>query len=260
MKWADLIWGKVTLTVASVGLAISGLVGDPRKSWDLKGVFGQDRPWVFISGFAGFIVFHSIVSWAREPRVSKHLARNREAIQNNILHLISDLSSVSGREYDLWAIDLYLVRPTLSFSRHSPFIYKKILERKLRLSLTDVRSVPASFDLGHEFFGKCFNDCEIKLWWNSELAQTQVDTRNWKTHMSCSVNEELKETYGVIGVAPIADHLNQSCKGLLVVHTNNDSETATKALGALAGSEGIRFMSRTCQNLHNQLQNIHDQF
>ena len=241
MRWSDLLWGRVTLAAATVGLAIAGLFGD------------SNRPWAWILGLASFIVLHAFVSWRRERSSSSRLGRKYGDIQGRVLRLISDLSDLTAREFDLWMVDLYLPRSSLILSARSPFLVKQTLVRELSLAFTDVRTVPLEIELSHELFGPCFVQSQPGLWWDGGLAQMRIEEDNRWDDLDDLVNSEIKKTYGAISVNPLVDMLGRHCLGLLVIHTKRDSETATKALGALAQSEGMRRLAGACRDIHGQL-------
>ena len=241
MKWSDLLWGRVTLTVATVGLAIAGSVGD------------SSRPWGWIFGLAGFIVLHSFIGWFRDRKFSSRVRQNFEEIQTRVLHLISDLSNLTAREFDLWMVDLYLPQSFFALSIRSPFFSKQKLVRELSIALTDVRIVPLEIDMSHELFGSCFVHSRRGLWWDQTLAQPHIENENLWHALDEEVNRNLQETYGIVSVNPLVDTLGRHCFGLLVVHAKRDSEVATKALGALAEPEGVRRLVGACRDIHSQL-------
>ena len=241
MKWSDLLWGRVTLAVATVGLAIAGSVGD------------SDRPWAWIFGLAGFVVLHAFMGWFRDRKFSSRVRRNYEEIQTRVLHLISDLSNLTAHEFDLWMIDLYMPKSFFVLSIHSPFFSKTKLVRELSMALTDVRRVPLEIDVSHELFGSCFVHSRPGLWWDQTLAQAHIEEKNLWYELEEGVNDELQKTYGIVSVNPVVDALGRHCFGLLVVHTRRDSVVATKALGALAQPEGVRRVVGACRDIHGQL-------
>ena len=241
MKLSEFFWGRVTLAGATVGLAIAGLHEAP------------ERPWTWIYTLAGFIILHAFVSWNRERRLSNRLRYNYEDIQGRVLHLISDLSDLTAREFDLWMVDLYLVRFTSTLSIRPPFFVKQTLVRELSLALTDVRSVPVEIELNHALFGPCFNRCQTRLWWDEDLAHTQIGDGNQWHELDEFISGKLKETYGSVSVNPVVDALGKRCLGLLLVHTKRDFEVTTKALGALGQPEGMRRLAGACRDIHSQL-------
>lgn len=241
MKWSEFLWGRVTLSAATVGLAIASLFE------------ASERPWMWIYALASFIILHAIVSWSRERRLSNRLGYNYEDIQGRLLHLISDLSDLTAREFDLWMVDLYLIRSSITLSIRPPFFFKQTLVRELSLALTDVRAVPLKVELDHGLFGPCFTQRQTGLWWDVDLTQMHIGDGNLWHKFEDQINGKLRETYGAVSVNPVADVLGRHCLGLLVVHTKRDLEVATKALGALAQPEGMRRLAGACRDVHSQL-------
>lgn len=241
MKWSEFLWGRVTLAAATVGLAMASLFE------------GSERPWTWIYGLASFIILHALMSWSRERRLSNRLGYNYEDIQGRVLHLISDLSDLTAREFDLWMVDLYLIRSSVALSLQPPFLFKRTLVRELSLALTDVRVVPFEIELDHGLFGSCFTQCQTGLWWDVELAQLHVGDGNLWHKLDEHSNSKLRKIYGSVSVNPVVDALGRRCLGLLVVHTRHDFEITTKALGALGQSEGKRRLAGACRGIHSQL-------
>ena len=241
MLSSDLFWGRPTLAIATVGLTLAGLTGN------------LDRRWPWILGLACFIVLHSIVNWLRERSTSGRLGRNSEIVQRRVWRLISDLSDLTAREFDLWMVDLYLPQTSMGFSTSFPFVSKKKLVRKFSLALTDVRPLPPEMELNHMFFGPCFSNAQPRIWWDVNLVGSSIGDDNWWYHLDKVVNDKLREMFGAIRVNPIVDSLGKQCQGLLIVHTKSDAEVATKALGALTQSEGIRRLAGACEDIHSQI-------
>ena len=227
MNWFNILFSRPILVVATLALTVAELIGT------------ADRPWNWIVGICIFILIHEIVNWRIEKNISNRLKRNYESIQRRVLRLIADLADLTANEYDLWMVDLYVPRSSK-------------LVRELSIALTDVRIPLHEIQLNHELFGRCFKEPREGLWWNIELVPQSEDRNSWNK-LSPLVNYELKQIYGAISVYPIVNSLGKNCLGLLVVHTGCDSETATKALGALTHPMGIRRLAETCHDIHDQM-------
>lgn len=253
MKIKDFVWGPIGKTTVTFALMVIALMINFREPTDFQnGLFNHWLGRLFLI-IGLFSVLQSGVQWWRETTSARRLRNNFEKIQHNVLHLIADLSGLAGREYDAWMIDLYLYKSTLGASNKWPFFRKSVLERQLTVSLTDVRNVPLTVNTKHELFGESFIQRRSCLWWDTNIAHTQIEEANMACGVDASVNSVLKNIYGVIHVSPVVDRVGKACRGILVVHTNRDSETATKGLGVLAQSEGQRFVARTCLNIHDLL-------
>ena len=144
MSWSALLLGRPILVLATLGLSIAGWWENPR------------RPWEWIFGLAGFIILHEVVNFVKEKIASSPLERNYEVVQRRVLRLISDLSDLTAREFDLWMVDLYLPRHSFSLSARPHIVVW--LVRGLSLALTDVRTVPLEIRLDDKLFGRCFSD------------------------------------------------------------------------------------------------------
>ena len=238
MSWWDLLWSRPTSVAATAGLAVAGLVGN------------SERPWIWILGFATFMITHEIVNFRRTRNISNRLGRKYEIVQRRMLRLISDLSELTAREFDLWMVDLYLPPSSFTPSARSRVVVK--LTRELSLTLTDARAVPTDIGLDHALFGRCFGESCSGLWWDIDLKMSSSGNNLWHTFHEV-VNNRLQETYGVISVNPVVDDLGRDCRGLLVVHTKRDSEIATKALGVLTEPKGIRRLAEACHDIHREI-------
>ena len=233
MNWFNILFSRPTLVFATLALTVAEFIGT------------ADRPWDWIVGLCIFILIHETVNWRKEKNISNRVIRNYENILRRMLRLIADLSDLAADEYDLWMVDLYVHRSSK-------------LVRALSIALKDVRMPLREIQLNHELFGRCFKKSREGLWWNVELIPPSVNTSQSENHNSWnqlhdSVNNELKKIYGVIRIYPIVDTLGENCLGLLVVHTKCDSETATKALGALTHSTGTRRLAEACHDIHDQM-------
>ena len=252
MRTGGFFWSRVTATVATVGLALVGLSGGALKPGQLRDIVEDNRTWVMIA-LASFLIVHSYKNWRREKAHSRRLAGDIESIQSNVLHLISDLSDLVGKQYHLWVVDLYIKQSIRSWSLGWPFVIGKVLEKKLSVSLNDVSDMPARITREDELFGEFISEIDPKVWWDGQLVETYVDIPNAGENLSELANNKLKRRYGVVKIWPITDELKNDYRGILVIHAKRDAEAATAALGVLAGGQGDRLCFRAIQNIHGQL-------
>ena len=253
MRIIDFIWGRVTFTLATVALAILSSIGDPRKPWKWEDAFVDNRPWEWIFGLAIFLVAHSWISWRRQQKRIARQTSNREKIQNTVLHLISDLSSLTGRKYDLWMVDLYFKKTAWRLTPAWPFLKRMVLERDSSISVAGVTKLPALIDTRDELFGYCVRERESKIWWNPNLAQTTLPANNSMHDLQKDANDALEKRCGVIKVWPIADHKRLICSGILVVHARAETAVATTTLGVLVGHGADRYLARASTEIYNHL-------
>ena len=222
---------------ATVVLALLGVVGNP------------NRPWVWILAIACALVvaLFEIMAWQEEIGTESLLGQNYEIVLSRVLNLISDLSDLTAREFDLWVVDLYLPRRVSAW-----FLRRRVCEFELSMhvTLTDVRPVPHRIGLNH-LFGGCFADGQPKLWWDIELAPSSVENC-WQS-LNGSDNNKMAKSYGVTSANPVVDNLGRECRGILVVHAKRDAEIVTKVLGVLQQPEGRRRMAAACLDIHGHL-------
>ncbi len=253
MKILDLIWGKVSSTIATVALAVFGLVGAPGKPWNWEQALTDSRPWEWIFALGAFLVLHSWVSWGREQKRYQRKLDSRETIQGSILHLILDLAGLAGRQYDLWIIDVYWKKNVRTFSKKWPFVKKVILEREASLSLAEVTKLPSIIELDGDLFGQCFRSVKDGVWWDPEIATAGMEVTTGVEDLAGSVEQDLPESCGVVKVWPIADRRRRKCHGLLVVHAKRDVEIATKVLGVLAATGADVYLERASGDIFEHL-------
>ena len=225
--------------VAAVVLALLGVIGNPSRPW----------VWILAVGCALAVVLFEIMAWRHEVDTEGRLGQNYEIVLSRVLNLISDLSDLTAREFDLWVVDLYLAPRSFTRIRGD---HVNELTLAMHVTLSDVRAVPNRIRLDN-FFGACFSRNRPKLWWDIELAESS-DENSWG-RLDGYYNRKMAESYGVISVNPVVDNLGRECRGLLVVHAKRDAEIVTKVLGALQQPEGRRRMAAACLDIHGHLRN-----
>jgi len=203
--------------------------------------------WILAIACALVVALFEIIASRQEARPESRLGQNYEMVLSRVLNLISDLSDLTAREFDLWVVDLYLPRPAFASFRRN---HVSELELSMHVTLTDVRTVPNRIEPCH-FFGRCFADSQPKLWWDIRLEPSSGEN-SWQT-LNGGDNNEMAESYGVVSVNPVIDNLGRECRGLLVVHAKRDREIVTKVLGVLQQPEGRRRVAAACLDIHGHL-------
>ena len=245
MRLWNLLWARPTSVIATISLmvvlAFPSLTG--RSDWS----------WTWIGVLFAFIVFHSIVGWVQERSTLNRLGYNYEGILRRTLHLVSDLAELTGDRFDLWMVDLYVPRYSWKLSTDWPFVLEKQLVRALSVALTDVSKAPVTIDLKHDLFGPCFSQSESRLWWDINLAELNGARQNHWHRLRDPINAKLRTMFGAVSIQPIVDSVGKDCRGLLIVHTVNDPEIATKALSGLTQSRGRRHLAGAREGIHVHL-------
>lgn len=215
-------------------------------------VGGENRPWAWIIGSAGFIVIHTTVSASRERSIVRRLGRNYDQVQRRAVLVISDLGQLSGDQFGLWMVDVYLSKIHWAFTARAPFLLReRVLSREISVSLVDARSQPPLLDKQAGPHGKCFHENKSLLWINEKIHGKTPDNA-WAA-MEPSTNEELSESYGVLNVSPLVDQLGRGCVGVLAIHVKPEGEVILKALGALRSPHGLHRINRACVELQGLL-------
>lgn len=245
--WSNLIWGPYTITVAGAALAVISLLSD------------DNRPWYLIIAIVCFIAVHSAVGFATDRSIVRRLGRKYDSVQRRTLQLVADLGELVGGQFDLWMVDLYLVRRDCLVSRRSPFlVLRRQLSRELSVSLVEVSTQPAVLDVGSELHGKCIESKETIVWYDEEFLGVPDDesersvANEWR-FLPQLRNEEIGDTYGLVTLSPVMDHLGKGCVGVLVVHIKPERDKALRARGALLSAEGRRRVHNAGVDLHGLL-------
>lgn len=238
--WFDLVFGKVTLAIATMVLAVAGLVG------------GRARPWPLIICMAGFIILHTAVNAARDRNIVRRLGREYDRVQRRAVQVVSDLGQIAGNQFGLWMVDLYLCESNWSLSLRRPFILRqRVLSRQLSVSLIDARHSPPSTDLQSGVHGMCFRESKPLLWVNEAVYGT-IPGNAWND-MEPPTNEDLSKSYGVLNVSPLVDQLGKGCVGVLAIHVEPEGKVIHKALGTLRTPEGRLRINNACVELQGLL-------
>lgn len=238
--WLDLLWGRITIVIASVTLTISTAIGGP-----------QSRLWIF--GSTVFIVVHTIVNWTRDQNVVRRLGRDHDRVQRRVLDLVSDLGQIAANKYDLWMIDLYLPRWRYRPKKTWPLVERQLrdLSRQLSISLLDARPQPPTIEGQDWPHGKCFYETSPLIWFIEDGFGGSAD--NAWTRFDNETNARLAEEYGALSVAPLVDSLGKNCLGILAIHVEPDREKVLLALGALRSSQGKHRINNACIELNGLL-------
>lgn len=237
---AGIVWGKVTLAAATVTLAIAGGVG------------GEQRPWGWILGSAGFIIVHTAVSARRDRSIIRRLGRDYDRVQRRVVQVLSELGELSADKYELWMIDLYLPEWQWSLVRTWPFfIREQQLSRSLAISLIDVRPQPPIIKRAGGPHWECFTEAHPMMWFEEHSTVSAPD--NLWARYDIVRNADLAGKYGVLSVAPLVDALDRNCVGVLAVHVRPEPETVLQALGALQSERGRHRIRNACVDLNGLL-------
>lgn len=238
--WGDVVWGNVTLAIATVVLAIA------------SGVGGAKRPWPWIVGSAAFILIHTAASAARDRSIVRRLGRDYDRVQRRAVQIVADLGQLAADRHDLWMVDIYLPEWRWSIGFRRPVVTRALaLSRQLSVAIVDARPQPPSVDPAIGPHGECFST-QRPLVWLDEAIYGQTPDNVWSTYDAAS-NSELSAAYGVLAVAPLVDQLGKNCCGVLAVHVKPERETVVRALGAMQSDEGRRRMHNACIDLNGLL-------
>lgn len=242
-----LFWGPISSTVATVGLAIFGLME------------GMDRPWPIIVVAASFIVVHSLVNSISTDNIATRLGKQYDDVQRRSVQVIADLGQLAGDHFGTWIVDLYLCRSKWQLSFRWPLVeHKRELSRQLSVSLLEVSEEPSIVSLTDGIHGECFKTKSAQVWLNDngiqgENVESDVSSGNRQYVPNDAELTEMSTQYGVLNVAPIEDQLKRNCLGVLAVHVKAGREELLRARGVILSTEGRRRIHNACVDLHGML-------
>lgn len=217
--WIEFLFGKVTLAIATVLLAIACTV----------------MIWPLMIGSAVFWIFHTIVNTAHDKNIVSRLGRNHDRVQRRVTQLISDLGLLS--KFEIWMVDIYLPIKRWTLSSELFFVKRNlVLSRQLSVSLNDTFPRPQP-EYSSGPFVECFEEARQHgtakqlLWINQSLYGRYP--ANTSTVLYSSTEFDPRDVYGVLCVAPLVDELSKKCLGILAIHVKPERIDIIQSLGVL---------------------------
>lgn len=238
LGWRGL-WGPITMAIATGTLTLIGLLADSPR----------DYLWIIVL-CAGFIVVNTFVYAIRDQTIVRRLGRHYDKIQRRSVQIISDLGELT--RYDLWMVDLYLLKIRLRRQRTRPYILlETVLSRQLSISLVDTRPQPTSVRTDSGPHGMCFREKRPLTWFDPAIGG-KPDSSLWES-FNTRENGKLALEYGVLDISPLSDQLGRNCIGVLAIHVAPSRDRALHALGVLQTQKGRRRIMNACVEIHGLL-------
>lgn len=232
--WIEFLFGKVTLAIATVLLAIGCTV----------------MLWPLITGSAAFLIVHTIVNAAHDKNIVRRLGKNHDRVQRRVTQLLSDLGHLS--RFDIWMIDIYLPVWRWSLGRKPLFLKRnRVLSRQLSVSLIDSLHQPPLVDSSSGPYLQSFEKTKPLLWFDKEQHGDHPVEASLVFYGT--KNPDLGNTYGVLSVFPLVDQLNKNCTGILAIHVRPERNTTLTALGVLQTEQGRYRINNACVELNGLL-------
>ena len=201
-----LLWSPLVAGLASLYLAVEGLVDQKQRS--VVGIFAA----------AGFIVVSSIVNFIREQSLTRRMTRTDVRINRRLTSLIGSLGEISAGNYHYWKVELYTAHWHLRWTRRLPWILRKVLVRRASVNIMSTLALHDSrMLLENGPIGLCFKEQLQEVWLNPD-AGIAANPADIYPHMSPVINEQLRSECGVLRAAPVTNHLDADCIGVLCVH------------------------------------------
>ncbi len=221
--------------VATSTLAVLGFVGEDTPIWV--------RAVVTVCALAIVVSVFPRGRWRDGPTTEY------KAVLGRALSLLADLGHLTGGEFEVWVVDLYL--PRSSYLLWPPG-RQRGLRLELRATLTSASAQRTDAPIENAIIGSTFAECRPALWWDGRLARSSEEN-DWSRLDQMSNDELVRKDYGVISAHAVTDNVGADCRGVLVVHVEHDAEVVTKVLGALQQRRGKRTIERACQDIFNHL-------
>jgi hypothetical protein len=201
-----LLWSPLLAGLASLYLAVEGLVDQRQRS--IGGIFAA----------AGFIVVSSIVNFIREQSLARRMTRTDVQINQRLTSLIGSLGEISADNYHYWKVELYTAHWRLRWTRLWPWILRKVLLRRASVNIVSTMALHDSCALLEDGpIGLCFREQRQEVWLSPD-AGTAANPADIYSRISPAINEQLRAECGVMRTAPVTNHLDADCIGVLCVH------------------------------------------
>lgn len=240
-RWAQLVWGPLSLSIASVALAVLSLLDSDR------------IPWGWVIAISSFIVVHSAHGYVLDQSLGHRFHRKSHDVHQHVLQLIRNLASLTGDRFDFWIVDIYLPRSGYGARRWLKVFPKKLV-RELSISLGDVSNHPAVIDIEGPF-RECINSSTPFVWFNPlslggtyELASQAENYWN-RWHLS-----DTAKKVGLMVVWPIADQVHSSVRGVMIISVKPEKGNPLLAKGSLLSLQSGLHIRDACRELHKAVE------
>ena len=245
--WSRILWGTITATVATVGLAVLSFLNE------------KDRPWPLIVGAASFLVIHALVNAAAKQNIATRLGERYADLHRRAVQLVADLSGLGTNQPGLWMVDLYLYRSGFRWVSNWPYlVHGRELSRELSVSLLEVSDEPTEVEMDGTVHGLCYRHARSYFWFDEAVlgtyhAESGPNVKNLWHSQDQDENSKMASRYGLLCVAPIVNQLGRNCLGVLVVHVKPERHKSFEAHSAISCEEGRRDLHNACVELHGLL-------
>ena len=175
----------------------------------------MDRTQTGIATAVTFLVVHSIASYVYERMLPQRLARKNQIIARKILDLLNALGEISGKQYAIWKIDIYLRDRQFRRVKQFPRFLEAVPSRLVTVSLAASDPVPDSKEMvARGPVGIAFREMRSVLWLPDK---TNSESENIAKELDGEVHDYLVDRFGALRVAPITDATDRRCIGVVAV-------------------------------------------
>lgn len=203
--WA-LLLSPVASGAAAIYLAVEALVNE------------QQRSAVGILAAAVFLAASSIVNFIRDQSLARKMTKINVRINQRLTSLIGSLGEISAGNYQCWKAELYTAHWHSMWTLRWPWFLRKVLVRQASVSIVSTMALHDSRVLLEDGpIGLCFAEQRQEVWLNPDAGIT-ANPADIYTSMSSVINAQLHSECGAMRTAPITNHLDADCIGVLAIH------------------------------------------
>lgn len=178
----------------------------------------QQRSGVGILAAAAFLAASSIVNFIRDQSLARKMTKINVRINQRLTSLIGSLGEISADNYQCWKTELYTAHWHTMWTRHWPWLLRKVLVRQASVSIVSAMALHDNRALLEDGpIGLCFAEQRQEVWLNPD-AEIAANPMNIYERMTPLINLQLRSECGAMRMEPLTDQLDADCIGVLVVH------------------------------------------
>jgi hypothetical protein len=202
--WA-LLLSPVASGAAAIYLAVEALVNE------------QKRSVVGILAAAAFLAASSIVNFIRDQSLARKMTKINVRINQLLTSLIGSLGEICGENYQCWKTELFTAHWHSMWTLRWPWFMRKVLVRQASVSIVSTMALHDSSVLEDGPIGLCFAEQNQEVWLNPDAGIT-ANPADIYSRMSSVINAQLHSECGAMRTAPVTNHLDADCIGVLAIH------------------------------------------
>jgi hypothetical protein len=146
------------------------------------------------------------------------MTRINVRINQRLTSLIGSMGEISAGNCQYWRVGLYTAHWRWRWTLNWPWVLRRTLVRQAAVSIVSTMALHDSQVLLEDGpIGLCFTDQRQVIWLSPDTGITSSPADVY-SQMSAVVNAQLHSECGAMRTAPVTNHLDGDCIGVLVVH------------------------------------------